>query len=289
MIHVDSLRFSYPKQSNETIRGISFNIEPGQIFGFLGPSGSGKSTTQKILIGLLKDFQGDLRIMDRDARDWKQDLYYHIGVGFELPNHFSKLSGLENLKLFASFYEGDLQQKGRAEELLELVDLQDAAKQPVGQYSKGMKMRLNFARALLNDPELLFLDEPTAGLDPTTARRIKDVIQELQSRGKTIFLTTHNMHDADELCDRVAFIVEGELKVIDEPNTLKLQHGSKTVKVLEKHNSGENPVAHEFPLESLGSDTKFLDLLKQQKVESIHSQEASLEEVFIEATGTQLQ
>ena len=289
MIQVDSLRFTYPQQSVETIKGISFNIEPGEIFGFLGPSGSGKSTTQKILIGLLKGFNGDLRIMDRAAADWKQDLYYHIGVGFELPNHFSKLSGLENLKLFASFYGEELQQKGRPEELLELVGLQDAAKQPVSQYSKGMKMRLNFARALLNDPDMLFLDEPTAGLDPTTARRIKDVIRELQGRGKTIFLTTHNMHDADELCNRVAFIVEGELKVIDQPAVLKLQHGSKTVRVLEKHIAGENSVAHEFSLETLGSNAGFLELLTQQRIESIHSQEASLEEVFIKTTGAQLQ
>lgn len=297
MINVESLRFTYPKQSEETIQGISFSIEPGEIFGFLGPSGSGKSTTQKILIGLLKNFQGELEIMGRDARDWQQDLYYHIGVGFELPNHFSKLSGLENLQLFASFYGSDQQNKHRPQELLELVDLQEAANKPVSQYSKGMKMRLNFARAILNDPEMLFLDEPTAGLDPNTARRIKDIIQDLRARSKTIFLTTHNMHDADELCDRVAFIVDGELKEMDDPASLKLKHGQEIVRVTLKGLNGDSvgnsrlsdsQEYREFALNTLGENSEFLELLNQGKVDAIHSQEASLEEVFIKTTGAQL-
>lgn len=290
MIEVDSLRFRYPKQDSDTIRGISFKIQAGESFGFLGPSGSGKSTTQKILIGLLRSYSGKLEIMGKDAHAWNHDFYQHIGVGFELPNHFSKLTGLENLQLFASFYGAEYESSAQSPMgLLELVGLSDAANQRVGEYSKGMKMRLNFARALLNDPQILFLDEPTAGLDPVTAKRIKDIIKDLKRRGKTLFLTTHNMHDADQLCDRVAFIVDGELKLIDEPATLKIHHGKKTLEVTyEPVTATGTTKAVQFELNGLGHNSEFLELLNTEKVQSIHSQEATLEEVFIKTTGAHL-
>jgi fluoroquinolone transport system ATP-binding protein len=290
MIEVESLRFRYPRQDADTICGISFKLAAGEIFGFLGPSGSGKSTTQKLLIGLLRNYSGQLRILGKSASDWRHDLYQHIGVGFELPNHFSKLTGLENLELFASFYGAAAQTQSPAQ-LLEMVDLAASARQRVSEYSKGMKMRLNFARALLNDPQLLFLDEPTAGLDPVTARRIKDIIKDLQSKGKTIFLTTHNMHDAEELCDRVAFIVAGNLKLVGAPKSLKSEYGQQSVRVEtlagDKAEVGTS-ACREFPLDRLGENAEFLELIKQETVSSIHSQEATLEEVFIKTTGAQL-
>ena len=290
MINAQDLCYRYPGQKADTIRGISFTVTAGEIFGFLGPSGSGKSTTQKLLIGLLRNYQGCLQIMDRDAHAWNHEIYQHIGVGFELPNHFLKLTGLENLKLFASFYgAGSKSEQTNPNSLLDMVGLTDAKDQRVGEYSKGMKMRLNFARALLNDPLLLFLDEPTAGLDPVNAKIIKDIVRDLQRQGKTVFLTTHNMHDADELCDRVAFVVEGELNLIDEPSVLKLRHGQKSVEVIAR--PGEDytqPDVHQFELDNLGNNQAFVDLLNSGSVESIHSQEATLEEVFIETTGAQL-
>lgn len=290
MIEVESLVFRYPNQQMDTIRGISFCIAKGEIFGFLGPSGSGKSTTQKLLTGLLNNFSGQLILMGKNAKDWNQEFYNHIGVGFELPNHFTRLTGLENLKLFASFYGHNKSKLRRPpEELLELVDLADSANQVTSEYSKGMKMRLNFARALLNDPDLLFLDEPTAGLDPVNARKLKDIILDLKKQGKTIFLTTHNMHDADELCDRVAFIVEGELKQVGEPRILKIQHGQKSVEVTLEDNQSKDPkLTRQFLLKGLGDNQEFLELLRTETVESIHSQEATLEEVFIRSTGARL-
>ena len=284
MLDVRSLVFSYPKQPSPTLKGLDFHIDEGEVFGFLGPSGSGKSTTQRLLIGLLKDYRGEISILNKDAKAWGTDLYRELGVGFELPNHFSQLTGLENLKLFASLY----QRKTRDPmELLELVGIADAANQRVKNYSKGMAMRLNFVRALLHDPTLLFLDEPTAGLDPTNARNLKDIILKLKQSGKTIFLTTHNMHDADELCDRVAFLVEGEIKLIDTPRNLKITHGQKQVRVEYTEKGGQQQET--FDLVGLGSNRSFRDILEADSIETIHSQEATLEEIFIKTTGRSLE
>ncbi len=169
-----------------------------------------------------------------------------------------------------------------------MVELSDAARMPVSQYSKGMKMRLNFARALLNDPQILFLDEPTAGLDPVTARRLKNIILDLKAQGKTIFLTTHNMHDADELCDHIAFIVEGQIKLVGVPRDLRLQNGRAQVTVRYRAAGDDGVHESQFPLNSLGSNSEFLTLLNTTNIESIHSQEATLEDVFISVTGRQL-
>ena len=283
MINVKSLVYTYPSQENPTLKELDFQIAEGEIFGFLGPSGSGKSTTQKLLIGLLTNFQGEITIQGKDARAWGIEYYYEIGVGFELPNHFGKLTALENLEFFASFYERKTRDP---KELLNLLGLAEAARQRVSDFSKGMKMRLNFARAILHNPNILFLDEPTAGLDPVNARKLKDIILSLKQEGKTIFLTTHNMHDADELCDRVAFIVEGKVILIDSPRALKLKHGKKQVEVETLSKGQVNKTYFDFG--SLGENAKFLEILNSGTMEAIHSQEATLEDVFIKTTGRTL-
>lgn len=282
MIKVDQLQFAYPGTKDLTVKGISFHISRGESFGFLGPSGAGKSTTQKILIKLLAGFSGQVQIMERNLQDWHKNFYNHIGVGFELPNHFGKLSALENLNFFGAFYQGPLQDP---RQLLARVGLQDDADKLVRDFSKGMKMRLNFIRALLHDPEILFFDEPTSGLDPTNARIMKDIILEQKAQGKTLFITTHNMHDAEELCDRVAFIVDGQIRLIDSPKALKLKHGRRRVKVEYLHGKTQAQV---FPLDKLGQDPEFLRILREEQIETIHSEEASLEDIFIEVTGTKL-
>ncbi len=212
MITVENLSFTYHKAVKPALKGLHFEIAHGEIFGFLGPSGAGKSTMQKILIGLLKDFQGQVSVFGKDLKDWQSDYYERVGVSFEFPNHYLKLTALENLRYFAALYGNATKEPRR---LLERVGLGEDGDKPVAQFSKGMKNRLNVARALLHDPELLFLDEPTTGLDPVNARLIKELIEEQRSAGKTVFLTTHNMTVADELCDRVGFIVDGEVRLID--------------------------------------------------------------------------
>lgn len=282
MITVNNLKFKYPKQNKDTIKGISFNIEKGEIYGFLGPSGAGKSTTQKILIRLLQGYRGNAKILNKDLTSWDNRFFNHIGVGFELPNHYAKLTGLENLKLFASMFD---KPSVNLMELLEMIGLKDAANQKTQDYSKGMKMRLNFIRALIHDPEILFFDEPTSGLDPVNARNMKDIILDLKQKGKTIFLTTHNMHDADELCDRVAFITNGTIQLEDAPKNLKIKHGEAKLRV-EFQNGGLQ--TKEFDLHNLGANKDFILTINKHNIISMHSKEASLDEIFIKTTGQKL-
>ena len=283
MIDVQDATFAYAGKDRPAIDGLSFRIERGEVFGFLGPSGAGKSTTQKILIGLLKGYQGQITVLGRDLNTWHADYYERIGVSFEFPNHFLKLTALENLTYFAALYSGPTRPPM---ELLELVGLGEDGRVPVSQYSKGMKNRLTVARALLHNPELLFLDEPTSGLDPVNARRIKDLIKAQQNAGKTVFLTTHNMSVAEELCDRVAFIVDGQIRLIDAPRALKLQHGKALVRV--EYQAGPAAQQCDFPMAGLGHNAGFVELLRREHVQTIHSQEASLEDIFLEVTGRTL-
>ena len=283
MITVKNLTFTYTGSTQPAVQNLSFSIEPGEIFGFLGPSGAGKSTTQKILTGLLQDYEGQVTVLGRDLQSWGTAYYERIGVSFETPNHFLKLTAVENLTYFTSLYSGRTQSP---QALLDLMGLGQDGDRLVSHYSKGMKNRLTLARALLHDPELLFLDEPTAGLDPVNARRVKDVIRGQQQAGKTIFLTTHDMMVADALCDRVAFIVDGRIVLIDTPRQLKLRYGRAMVDV--EYSANGRPARQEFPLAGLGNNTDFLRLLRSQLVQTIHSQEATLEDVFIRATGRSL-
>jgi len=280
VIDVEHLQFTYHGAKRPAVRGLNFKIRQGEIFGFLGPSGAGKSTTQKILIGLLDGYQGRVSVLERELSAWDASLYEKIGVAFEFPNHYLKLTALENLAYFRALYDHPTEEP---ETLLAWVGLEQDARTPVGEFSKGMKNRLNVARSLLHRPELLFMDEPTTGLDPVNARNIKDLILAQKKAGRTIFLTTHNMSVAEELCDRLAFIVDGEIKLIDEPTKLKIQYGQPMVRV--EYTNGAERQSRQFPLTGLGDDPAFIQLLRNQTIETIHTQEASLEDIFIRVTG----
>jgi len=284
MITVQDLSFTYVGAGKAAVRHATFAIEHGEIFGFLGPSGAGKSTTQKILNGLLKGYQGQISVMGQDLNRWGPDYYEKIGVSFELPNHYLKLTAVENLTYLGSLYAGPVKSPA---ELLEMVGLGNDGHLFVSQYSKGMKNRLSVARSLLHSPELLFMDEPTAGLDPVNARLIKNLIRRQKEAGKTVFLTTHDMNVANELCDRVAFIIDGEIKLIDSPRNLRLSHGEAKVRVEFQQNG--HLEREDFGLERIGRNGRFLELLNSDTIQTIHTQEATLEDIFIEVTGRALQ
>lgn len=283
MIDVQDLNFTYVGEGKRALNDINFTVAQGEIFGFLGPSGAGKSTTQKILIGLLRGYEGKVSVMGRELNAWGADYYEQVGVSFEMPNHYLKLTALENLRYFRSLYSGATES---AETVLEWVGLAEDGDKRVGEFSKGMRNRLNVARSLLNKPKLLFLDEPTSGLDPVNARRIKEVIQRVRDNGTTVFLTTHNMSVADELCDRVAFLLDGQINLIETPRALKLRYGRRIVQVEFGLNGARD--CSEFPLDGLGENVAFFDLLRGQPVQTIHTQETTLEQVFIDVTGRSL-
>lgn len=283
MIHVRGLQYTYAGADRPALRGLDFSIDSGEVFGFLGPSGAGKSTTQKVLIGLLDDYTGEVKLFDREVREWRANLYERIGVSAEKPNLYRKLTGRENLELFASLHGGTAHDPI---ELFDRVGIADAVDRRVGTYSKGMQMRLNFIRALIHDPELVFLDEPTAGIDPGNARAVKTVIEDLRKQDTTVFLTTHDMVVADQLCDRVGFIVDGELSVVNAPRTLKLEYGEPTVRI--EYRSDGTLAEQTFPLTDLGDNEAFRALLQSGQVETIHTAEATLEDVFLEVTGEEL-
>lgn len=284
MIEVKNIYHSYKKNDEYAVNNVSFTIEKGEIFGFLGPSGAGKTTTQGVLVGLLDLQQGDV-IIDGKLREGRPDkaFFNRIGVGFERPNVYKKLTGLDNLKFHAKLYNGATED---AMKVLEMVGLGEEAKKKAGDYSKGMMQRLGFARSMINKPDIWFLDEPTMGMDPTTANSIKNIIRKKQAEGTTIFMTTHNMFVADELSDRVAFIVDGKIVAVDTPKNLKLKYGQAQVTV-EYTDSGE------LKSETLGMTGKdkelLLKFLADHDIKTMHSGEPTLEEIFIKLTGRGLE
>ena len=277
MIEVKNLTFSYGK-GKQALHGLTFSVKDGEIFGFLGPNGSGKSTTQKILTGILKGYGGTVALLGEDVRNvHKKKFFEKIGVLFEFPYLYANLSALDNLHYFASFYPKN--QRRDAEELLDELEFKkDFLKKPVSSYSKGMRQRVSMARALISNPKLLFLDEPTSGLDPAGAVLFRKIIEKERKKGTTVFLTTHNMLDADLLCDRVAFISDGNIAALDTPRGLKeknsnhsiiidyLYRGERKEQVIEAHDLKE------------GVPYIYDELI------SIHSQEPTLEDMFIQYT-----
>jgi len=282
MFKVENLKFRYPKNNEDTINGISFDIAKGEIFGFLGPSGAGKSTTQMIMIKILEQFEGAIYYNGKDITEFNDEFYEEIGVSFEMPIHFTKMTAMENINFFLKLYKNNAD----VEVLMKRVGLWEDRDKMVGEYSKGMKIRLNIVRAMLNNPNMLFLDEPTNGLDPMNAMILKDMIREFRDDGGTVFITSHIMSDIDQLCDRVAFIVEGKIIEMDSPRNLKIKYGKRSM-TLEYKENGET-VRVEFPLDDIGKNKEFINLLQTKEIETLHSGETTLEDIFIQVTGVQL-
>lgn len=283
MIEVGHLYHDYDGKGVLAVADVSFRVEPGTVYGFLGPSGAGKSTVQNILTGLLPLQKGTATLLGHPVSKMKPALFNHIGYSFELPNLYGKLTGYENLDYFARLFAVPTEDPMR---LLERVGLAAAAGKRVSQYSKGMKQRLLFLRAILNKPDVLFLDEPESGLDPTTSLIIKDMIREQRDRGASILLTTHNMYAADELCDRVAFMDRGTILAEGSPRELKLRYGERLATV--EYRDGDTLRTEQLALDDDTGRTRMAELAASGKIETVHSMEASLEAIFIRLTGRKL-
>jgi len=280
MITVKNLYHSYSKDDQYAVKDVSFEIKEGEIFGFLGPSGAGKSTTQGILTGLLQLQKGEVNVAGYDVKHIKNVMFNKIGMSFEQSNVYSKMTGRENLAFYRKLFDVETRDP---EELLKLVGLSDKGDIKAGDYSKGMKHRLTFARSMINHPTLWFLDEPTTGLDPAIASEIKGIIKEENKKGVTVFLTTHNMYIADELCDRVGFIVDGRLVLIDSPKNLKLQYGEKFVEV--EYVSGNEIIKESLSFVNQEDIGRLKTILDTYPIQTMHTKEATLEEIFIKVTG----
>lgn len=280
MIKVNNLSFSYTNKP--FIQDMNFSVSRGEIFGFLGPSGAGKSTLQKILLGMLSGYRGSVMVNGEECKRRSNRFYEAVGVDFEFSTMYEKLSARENLQFFASLYETPPRP---FDELLSLVGLENDADKRVANYSKGMKARLNFIKALLHDPQLLFLDEPTSGLDPANSRLMKDIILTEKSKGKTILLTTHNMQDAAELCDRVAFIISGKIFALDSPHNLIMSKGAAKITYTWLELGEQTAVC---PLSGISSDQTLQKLIAENRIQTIHSSEPTLNDIFIDITGRTL-
>lgn len=280
MIDVENLYYSYTKDEKYAVNDVSFQIAPGEVFGFLGPSGAGKSTTQGILTGLLPMQKGKANVAGYDMNKPPREMFNKIGVSFEQSNVYDKLTAMENLVFYSKLFDVPTVDPM---ELLKMAGLDHVADKRAGTFSKGMKHRLTFVRSMLNNPDIWFLDEPTTGLDPAIASQIKDMIKTKHHEGKTIFLTTHNMFIADELCDRVGFIIDGVLKLVDSPRNLKLQHGERLVEVEYKDNG--KAVKETLSLAIEQERLRLNEIISTKEIELMHTKEATLEEIFIKVTG----
>ena len=278
MIEVKNLTFSYGKDK-QALHGLDFTVEDGEIFGFLGPNGSGKSTTQKILTGILRGHGGKVSLFGQDiSAAHGQEFFQKIGVLFEFPYLYANLSAVDNLNYFSSFYPRE--QRRNVGELLDALEFKpDFLKKPVSSYSKGMRQRVSMARALVSNPRLLFLDEPTSGLDPSGAVLFRTIIEQERKKGTTVFVTTHNMVDADLLCDRVAFISNGNLVALDRPKRLKEKNSNHRV-VIDYLYQGQRETKT-IEVSELEAGIPFA----HDEIISIHSKEPTLEDMFIQYTG----
>ncbi|NLA58414.1 MAG: ABC transporter ATP-binding protein [Firmicutes bacterium] len=299
-IVVENLVKKYGETS--ALRGISFQVYRGEVFGYLGPNGAGKTTTIRILAGRSSPTGGSCRVFDRPTFK-NPALYRHLGVVFEESHLYERLSGIENLRFFAALHGVP---STRVQELLQAYDLAKAATRPVRTYSKGMKRRLLICRALLHDPQVLIMDEPTSGLDPTSAAVIHEAIGHYRKQGKTIFLSTHDMTEAETLCDRVAFLNQGEIAALDQPKALMRRYGQPVVVVqlrpsveiseIVQGTISSNQVAWEddlltvrLPLEQPELGNQIDHLRNRGEIITIHTQEASLGQVFRQVTGAKLE
>jgi ABC-2 type transport system ATP-binding protein len=280
-IEANDLHFSYGDV--HAVQGIGFEVQPGEVLGFLGPNGAGKSTTIKILTGLLTPKSGTVRILGLDGIRDRSAIQARIGVCFEEKNLYADMTANENLAFHARLF--GIRSPDVAG-LLQEVGLADRARDRVETYSKGMRQRLMMARALVNRPDVLFLDEPTDGLDPVSSQAIRAIVRREADRGAAVLLTTHNMMEADELSDRVAFIDQGRIHALDTPENLKIQHGQRAVKV--RIGKGDEVREDQIALDAPDAGARLEAAVRDPNLLTLHTEEATLEAIFVQMTGRRL-
>jgi ABC-2 type transport system ATP-binding protein len=278
IIEVDRLSKHYGDL--RAVDDVSFSVAEGEILGLLGHNGAGKTTTIRMLTGRARPTSGRALIAAHDVVRERERVKPLINLVFEEQNLYERQTGRENLQLFAKLYGAP---PTRVAELLERVGLTAADSRRVRTYSSGMKQRLLIARALVNDPQVLFLDEPTKGLDPSSAREVRSIIRDHARGGATVFLTTHYMEEADELCDRVAFLAAGAIVALDTPRELKLRFGERTATVLLRDRS-----EHEIHLDYGDDAARLAAWMAAGDVLTVHSNEGTLEDVFVDLAGRAL-
>jgi ABC-type multidrug transport system ATPase subunit len=275
-IRVEDLGFTY-RGGVRAVDGVSFEVAAGEVLGLLGPNGAGKSTTIKMLTGQLNPDGGSVEVLGLPLPAERERAQARMGVCFEEKNLYLQMSAIENLRFFARLFG---LRDYDPEPVLSRVGLFDRRHDRVSGYSKGMRQRLMVARALVNTPDVLFLDEPTDGLDPVSARAVRAIVVEEARRGAAVVLTTHDMLEADQLSDRVAFIDEGRILALDRPERLKLAHGSRALRVRLEGDREEL-----IPLDGEAAGERLAALLAGGDVLTVHTEEATLEDVFVLFAG----
>jgi len=274
---VTAKKLSHSFSEHPVLNSISFEVPNGEIFGLLGPSGAGKTTLMKILTGQLRQSGGYSEILGRDTRKLGEKEHRQIGTMMDNFGLYERLSVYDNLSFYADIYRVP---HNRIKDILKSIGLYDARRTAVSKLSKGMKNRLSLARALMGNIKLLFLDEPTAGLDPATTREIHRILLEQKEQGNTIFLTTHNMFEAESICDRIALLSSGQIIEYGKPADICRKHNHlNKLRVTLKGGERllmENGKASALPMK---------EYLEKDMVEAIHSTEPTLETVFVELTG----
>ncbi|ENQ3107040.1 ABC-2 type transport system ATP-binding protein [Bacillus sp. 491mf] len=262
--------------SKTALRNVNIEVKQGEIFGFLGPSGSGKTTTVKILTAQLLHSVGTVKVLGQDITGSGSIDYKRVGILTDNSGLYERLSIYDNLLLFCDLYDC---KKERIDEVLAEVNLLDDKKTQVKKLSKGMKQRVVLARAILHKPDILFLDEPTSALDPVNVQNIHNILRDLNKEGTTIFLTTHNMDEAETLCNRIAFLCGGEIVALDTPENLRLQYAKDKIEVVLKDKKKETVQKDELGAKRIS------EWMKKGELLSIHSYEPTLGDIFIEVTG----
>ncbi len=278
VVEVTDLSFSYG--DTRAVDSVSFSVAPGEVLGLLGPNGAGKSTTIKMIIGQLAPAAGTIAILGGTMPAQRDAIQARMGVCFEEKNLYAAMSAAENLTFFGRLFG---LRSVDVDGLLDRVGLADRKDDRVASYSKGMRQRLMMARALVNSPDLLVLDEPTDGLDPVSAIAVRDLVRAEAARGASVLLTTHDMHEADDLSDRVAFINAGRILVVDTPENLKIKHGTREVSL--RRRTGDTITEEVIALESPQTAARVAEALSDPDLLTVHSREATLEDVFVEYAG----